>query len=446
MRVSLTPETTRRIREALGNDVDLAPDVVPSVLARLAVEAPVVYSQVLEELSGSQIRLDSEQELRRRQRRGMFRRLLFSWGEYETGVGDRLLDKRHITAAVPLALAVLTMTLLAFALLVGHRVIPSPAHPIAVIQRPPKGIVRPETRIPSLVAPRPNPIMRDETIGATRLAPGGPLGRSSIAGMMPVPALPPGLAGLPESPTIAGRGLGSPVVVNLPAREAGARGEPGAGAPSPIVYNRSADADSAQQVTVDPAALKTARSAPGIRTAGVSASSLVPGMRLQATLLTGVLVIPGGSPVPVIVETADPRGIWVGQAVLGPGERIQVTLVLASHDRADGARGIALDPERLLPGLPGRTTVRHSSAATALATAALQAASDYAQATARQGSITVLGGLGPVAIGGQVPEPWTYLAARLAQEFQARGTAGEWVTTTEISAGTQLMILVTGAS
>jgi len=167
-------------------------------------------------------------------------------------------------------------------------------------------------------------------------------------------------------------------------------------------------------------------------------------MRLQATLLTGALVIPGGSPVPVIVETGDPRGIWMGQAVLGPGDRIQVTLVLASHDRVGGARGIALDAERLLPGLPGRTTVRHSSAATALATAALQAASDYAQAAARQGSITVLGGLGFVTLGGQVPEPWTYLAARLAQEFQARGSAGGWVTTTEISAGTQFTILVTG--
>ncbi|HYM90701.1 MAG TPA: hypothetical protein VEW91_03575, partial [bacterium] len=62
--------------------MDLAPDVVPSVLGRLAVEAPAGYSQVLAELAGSQIRLDSEDELRRRQRRGAPRRLLFSWGEY----------------------------------------------------------------------------------------------------------------------------------------------------------------------------------------------------------------------------------------------------------------------------------------------------------------------------------------------------------------------------
>ncbi len=80
MRISLSEETRSRIREVLGNDVDLAPDVVPSVLARLAVEAPAVYSQVLEEISGSQIRLDSEGEIRRRQRRGVLRRIPFRSG------------------------------------------------------------------------------------------------------------------------------------------------------------------------------------------------------------------------------------------------------------------------------------------------------------------------------------------------------------------------------
>jgi hypothetical protein len=450
MRVSLTAETTQRIREALGNDIDLTPDVVPGVLARLAVEAPAVYSQVLQELSGSQILLDSEKELRRRRRRGLVRRLLFSWGEYETGAGDRLLDKRHVTAAVPLALAVLTMTLLAFALVVGHRIIPSPAQRSAIIQRPPKEMVRPETRIPSLVAPRTNPAMRDEVIGASRLSPSGSWERSAITGGMPMPTLPPGVGGLADFPAVAGRGLGSPVVVSLQARETGARGEPGPGAPSPVVYTRSADADSAQRGTVghpaDVTAPRTAESAPGARAANGSGYLLGPGMRIPATLLTGIIVTPGGPPVPVVVETATPRGIWVGQAVLGSGDRVEVALVLASHDRPDAARGIALDPEHLFPGLLGRTTVRHSSAATALATAALQAASDYAQAGARQGSITVLGGFGPLAIGGQGPEPWTYLAARLAQEFQARGTAGGWVTTTEISVGTPLTILVTGAS
>jgi hypothetical protein len=45
-----------------------------------------------------------------------------------------------------------------------------------------------------------------------------------------------------------------------------------------------------------------------------------------------------------------------------------------------------------------------------------------------------------------VPEPWTYLAARLAQDFQARSSQGGWVTTIEIPAGTPLVILVVGGS
>jgi len=172
--------------------------------------------------------------------------------------------------------------------------------------------------------------------------------------------------------------------------------------------------------------------------------SLAAGSRVSGTLLTGALVVPEGPPAPVVVEAADPHGIWVGQAVAGPGDRVQMTLTLTTQRRTEGVRAIVLDPVGFFPGLPGRTTVRHASAAAALAAAALQATSDYAQAVARQGSVTVGGAFGPFVLGGQVPEPWTYLAARLAQDFQARGTQGGWVTTTEIPAGTPLVILIIG--
>lgn len=448
MKITLTPDTTHRIREALGSDVDLAPEVVPSVLARLAVESPAVYSKVLEELSGSQIRLDSEDELRRRRRRGMLRRLLFSWGEYESGVGDRLLEKRHIAAAVPLALAVLTISLLVLSLVLGHRAGPART---AVAKEPVGAVARPETRSPSIVARRPEPAAGDAMIAAPRPAPAKPPRRSVSTEMLPVPALPSGFLGLPDAPGLTGRGLGNPVVVSLQAnaRDAGPGGEPGAGGPSPIVYNRLADADSTPHETVghltDPALPKTSGSALGPRTSNGPVPSLVPGTRFPATLLTGVIVVPGGTPVPVAVEAADPHGIWVGQAVLGAGDRVQVTVALPVQNRADGVRGIALDPERLVPGLPGKTTVRHSSTVAAMTTAALQAASDYAQAAARQVSIGMYGGLGSI-VGGQHSDAWTYLAARLAQDLQARGAPGGWVSTTEIPAGTHLIILITGAS
>ncbi len=438
MKISLNEGTIQRIRAALGNDIDLAPDLVPSVLARLAVEAPAVYSEVLGELSGSQIRLDSEEEFLRRRRRGMLRRLLFSWGEYESGAGDRLLDKRHIAAVVPLVLALLTTMLLAFSLVVGHRVSPGPAQPTVVAHTPLRGVVRQEMGIPA-IPPRRDPVVATPS-------PSSPLSHSSFAGMLPVPALPSNLSSLSDSPAFFARSLGSPVVVSLPGsptRQAGGTAERGAAALSPVVYNRSTDVESARRETPDHPA---DGAPPAPRGTGSAVPPLAPGTRLPATLLTGAVVVPGGSPVPVVVETAEPHGIWMGQAVLGPGDRVQVTLSLATQNRTGGARGIALDSVRLLPGIPGRTTVRHSSTAAAMAAAALQATSDYAQAAARQGSIGVFDGLGTIVVGGQLPEPWTYMAARLAKEFQAPGTPGGWVTTTEIPAGTQITILITGAT
>ncbi len=441
MKISLAPETARRIREILGSDVDLTPDAVPGVLARLAVEAPTVYSQVLAELSGSQIKLDSEDELRRRRRRGILRRLFFAWGEYETGAGDRLLAKRHVAAIVPLSLAALTLTFLTLSLVLGHRTAPTPSARAAVIARPPRNVVGPEAGIPSVVVPRSRPFTRDEMVGPDRFSSVRPTRQTPLAGMLPIPALSPGLSSLADPAALTGRALGSPVVVSLQAtavREGAFRGEPGTGGPPPIVYNRSAEVDPAQHEPTDhPATTTSSRSAQ---------PRLVPGTRIPATLVTGIVAIPGGRAVPVVVETANPHGVWMGQAVLGPGDRVHVTLTLAGQGRADEARGIALEPDRLLPGLSGRTTIQHSSAAAAMAAAALQAASDYAQAIARQGSISVFEGWGSVVLGGQVPEPWTYVAARLAQEFQAKGTQGGWVSTTEVPAGTQIIILITGAT
>jgi hypothetical protein len=448
MKISLTEETAARIRDVLGNDVDLAPDVVPGVLARLAVEAPAVYSQVLEELSGSQIRLDSERELRRRRRRGLLRRLLFSWGEYETDVGDRLLEKRHIAAALPVALAVLTTVLLGFTLFAGRRVLPPPGPYPVVARNPVRENLHQGVRSPSPVLPGLIPAPR-EAFRASRPSTARSFGQSPITATLPVPALPPGLPGFPDPSGITGRGLGSPIVVNLQpsaSNEAVRPADP-VRTLSPLVYNRDTDLE-AQRREGAAAATDPAASARGPAGGNTSAPpvSLVAGSRVSGTLLTGALVVPGGPPAPVLVETADPHGVWVGQAVAGPGDRVQMTLTLTTQRRGEAVRAVVLDPAGLFPGLPGRTTIRHASAAAALAAAALQATADYTTAVARQGSVSVGGPWGPIVLGGQAPEPWTYLAARLAQDFQARSSQGGWVTMIEIPAGTPLVILIMGAS
>jgi hypothetical protein len=422
MRISLSSQTAQRIREALGDDVDLAPELVPGVLARLAVEAPAVYSQVLVELSGSQIRLDSEDQLRRRQRRGTLRRLLFSWGEYETGVGDRLFAKRHIAAAVPLSIAALTLTLLAISLAIGHRTTSGSA------ERP---AGTPPRRDPALaIVSRPPVVPQEEVLRELGASSARSLGHLSFAG-----TLPPARPGLADTSEFAPRFPGNPVVVSIQEsaqREAGPRGGSSPGAISPVVYNRATDREGAQ--------IETANHP----TPAVSPPPLAPGTRIPGTLVTGVVVVPGGSPMPVVVETANPTDVWIGQAVLGPADRVQVTVALTARSRGDSIRGVALDPEHLIPGVPGRTTVRHASTAASMAAAALGAASDYAQAAARQGSVIFPEWWG-LGVSGQVPPAWTYLATRVSQEFGAKGTTtGGWVMTTEIPAGTPIIILVTG--
>ena len=416
MQVSLAPQTAQQIRDALGDGVDLAPENTPAVLARLAVEAPAIYSEVLAQISGSQIRLDSEAELHKRRRRHMLRRLFFSWGEYETDVGDRVFAKRHIAAAVPLSAAALTLVVLAAGHVFGHRPISSTGPRGAAPDLPPQGQIRVST-------------------------PGGPAARRPGEGALSFPSLPvpAASAGLTAGPSR------SPLAVRRetdPAQEAGFSARPGTVLPAvPVVYNRvagpAADHPSASEVPSSPA-----------EPAGEAVDStrlLVPGTRLSGRLVTGILVVPGGPPAPAVVEAGDPPGIWLGQAALAPGGRVQITLQLTGHDRAHAVRGLALDPERLVPGLTGRTSMEPPAAGAAVATAALGAAADYAQAAARQGTAGVLDGWDPFSGGGPAPA-WTYVAARLAQALDTRGLAGSRMPATEIPAGAQMVILVMGGS
>ena len=402
MRISLTPETAQRIRDALGDGVDLAPESVPAVLARLAVEAPAIYSEVLAQISGSQIRLDSESELHKRRRRNMLRRLFFSWGEYETGVGDRVFAKRHIAAAVPLSAAALTLVVLAAALVFGHRPIPSTA---------------PRSAAPEMPAQ------------ARVLTPSRPAVRSHIEGPLPylsfsAPAASAGFTSVPS---------GSPIVVRTetdPARGTGVSARSGTAVP--VIYNRTAGS------TGDHPAEPAGEAVESTRLLGA-------GTRLSGRLVTGILVVPGGPPAPVVVEAGDPPGIWLGQAVLALGGRVQITLQLAGQDRVHAVRALALDPERLVPGLTGRTSMEPPAAGPAMATAALGAAADYAQTAARQGNVGVFDGWDPFSGGGPAPA-WTYVAARLAQALDTRGLSGTRMPATEIPAGAQIVILVMGGS
>lgn len=416
MEITLSSVTAQRIRAALGDDADLSPGRIPTMLARLAVEAPAVYSQVLSEISGSQIRLDSERELQRRRWRGLLRRWLFWWGEYESDVGDRLLAKRPVAAAVPLGLAGIILILLVLSTL-GHRAPPSHARSEAHMLSPHSGAA---------------PERPASGLGRAPISAGS--GPVSIASMQPALLPPSPLAPAPGNPVVIDLSASPPVAV---ARV----GSVTSAGISPIVYNRTAEESVAHPGTED---LSLPTASPE-RDLGTSPHPWVPGARVSARLATGVVVVAGGSAMPVIAESADPSATWLGRATLGPEGLVQVNFTLISPATSSTVHGMAFDPTRLIPGLRGSTTLRHPQAASAILSAALQATFDYIQALARQGQAPITDGWAQW-IGGPPAPPWTFVAARLAQGLEPVGSGSVPVETTEIVSGVPLVILVTEAS
>ncbi len=456
MEVHLLSETADRVRAALGEDVALSPADVPAVLARLAVEAPDVYSQVLSEISGSQVRLDSERALRRRRRRGLLRRALFWWGEYESEVGDRLIAKRHVAAAVPLALAGLILILFGVSAMLGHRQAPTPPRVSARAAAPvpaPRAASRPSVRdTPPLPKRVPVPETGD-------LAGGDPEWPAPWWTPSP-PRLPghrvPSAGTEPPGPVLPHEGgqaaRGNPVVFT---RQPGSGGigaaasiRPDAPGPlSPIVYDRAAPTADAVDPHRGGSGSGAAEAAPATDVAPATGTARAQtatsanrhwsrGQRVPARLATGAVVVAGGPPMPVVAESTEPEGVWLGHATLGPEGLVQVTFALGA------IHGVALDPARLAPGLAGRTAMRHPQAAGMVITAALQATADYVQALARQGQVTLVDGWAQLTAGSPAPA-WTYLAGRLAQGLDVRAAGGGPVATMELDPNTPLVILLT---
>jgi hypothetical protein len=457
MEITLSAHTLERIRGALGNAVDLSPAAVPAALARLAVEAPAVYTDVLGEISGSEVRLDSERERERRRRRGMLRRMLFGWAECDTGVGDRLIAKRRVAAAVPIGLAGLTLVLLLASGAVHHRHAGGPARP-ALLSRRSVAAARHTDERRTVPVAMPVPAGRSArpaapTVPPDLLDPPTPASPSPVPSMAD-PAAPPNPVVFTRGRTAAAGGLESerpaPPLVYERAAVSALGGDPtGRPSVSAVIDFSSLPAPPPSTVPRSQGAAASPGSAGGSGdAAGSGASSSeahwVPGQRVPAHLVTGVVAVAGGPPVPVIAQSDDPSMTWLGNATLGTDGLVRITFSPASPSGSAAVRGVALDPGRLAPGLAGRTTMRQPQAAGALVAAALQATADYAQALAQQGQVTLLDGWAQLAAG-PTPPAWTYLAARLAQGIGPHGTPSGPVATTEIDAGTRLVILVTEA-
>jgi len=425
MEITLRPATADRIRQALGDEIDLAPTSVAAALARLAVEAPATYSEVLAEISGTQIRLDSERALVQKRRSAVWRRLLFSWGEYQSDAGDRLIAKRHVAAAVPLGLAGLFLLALVGSAVWGHR--PPLVAGQTGIATPPRPIVAARVRaggariapLPSLPAVPPFPSAGDPVPWD--------LANVNLAPVRTDPA-PPG------NPLVLTFDVTQPSHLAAESSLTGTIAGREAALASPIVYQYEHTAESAS--TTEGASPHPAADTELQREAG----RWTTGQRVSAHLATGIVAAPSGSPTPVIAETTNPAATWLGQATVGADGRVQIAFALAGA--ADGVRGVALDPVHLTPGLVGNTSLRQPEAAAAALTATMQAAASYARALAQDGQITLSGGWAELA-SGQPGPGWTYFASSLADSIAPRSGVPGPIETSEIAAGAPLLILVT---
>ncbi|MHB8733371.1 MAG: hypothetical protein ACYDAB_16500 [bacterium] len=446
MEIMLAPESAARIRAVLGDTVDLSPAAVPQALARLAGESPDVYSEVLEQLSGSDIRLDSERVLHRRHRRTLLRKALFGWGEYESDAGDRLLAKRRVAATVPLALAAVMLIAAGASSLLSrsHRASTSPP-PVRASHRPggsaagaTPALHRAEARENLLWTPGPAVRMALPAVrraASTRLP--------SPSQLPPVPVLPPPSA-FPGTGPVGGA-FPSPVVFNRQPESSGILSPNVDATPrSPVVYARDAGGDTG------PAPAPRAGTSEETRGLPTGAPRKI-GDRIAARLATGVVVTAGVPPVPVIAEGVDGSS-WLGHAEAEPDGRVHISFRTADGDAAGGSggsraavtsvSGVALDPESLSDGLSGRVAVRPRAAAASAIRAVVLAVSDYMQALARAGQVTVVDGATQMSVGGAAPA-WTYAASRLADTLNPQASAVT-VETLEIPAGTRCVILVTG--
>ncbi len=449
MEIALAPESAARIRAVLGDTVDLSPAGVPQALAQLAGEAPDVYSEVLDQLSGSDIRLDSERVLHRRHKRTALRRALFGWGEYDSDVGDRLLAKRRVAAALPIGLAAVMLAAAGCSALLNtsHRASPPPAS--VRVLRSSQGPSRGEMTAIRRAVAREAPLRPGSVAGRTAMAAAPEPVRASPQ-LPPVPALTlPSL--LPGRD--ADRPLPPSIVFSRVPSSSGGPAHAGDTAPhSPVVYARDAAGDVGESPAPPP-------SASGDTDGPRTGMPRKPGVRIAARLVTGVVVAAGVPPVPVVAEGTD-GSTWLGHAVAEPDGRVHISFQAADQD-INGSRGgrptvggapvlatvpasgVALEPDQLSVGLPGRLVIRRRAAAAAAIGAVVQAASDYLQALAHAGQVTVAAGTTQVSVGGPAPG-WTYAASRLADTLnpQASGTTIE---TLEIPAGTRCIILITEA-
>ena len=163
-----------------------------------------------------------------------------------------------------------------------------------------------------------------------------------------------------------------------------------------------------------------------------------PGTKLNATLLTGVLAVPGNQDFPVIAKLED-GGIVFGKATLDSTMRIQVRfLEVANEGRSSSVSAQALDL-RGYPGLSGDVREEAPDVVNNLLRAAVGGVSGYVQNLAKFGTTSF--GNGTTTVTSQAPDLGWSILGNIANLFQVPNDQRALVKIVELKPDSPLTVL-----
>jgi hypothetical protein len=163
-----------------------------------------------------------------------------------------------------------------------------------------------------------------------------------------------------------------------------------------------------------------------------------PGTKLNATLLTGVLAVPGNQDFPVIAKLED-GGIVFGKATLDSTMRIQVRFLEVARDgRSSSVSAQALDL-RGYPGLSGDVREEAPDVVNNLLRAAVGGISSYVEALAKSGTTSFANGATSVST--QAPSLGWSILGNMANLFQVPNDQRALVKVVELKPDSPLTVL-----
>jgi hypothetical protein len=163
-----------------------------------------------------------------------------------------------------------------------------------------------------------------------------------------------------------------------------------------------------------------------------------PGTKLNATLLTGVLAVPGNQDFPVIAKLED-GGIVFGKATLDSTMRIQVRFLEIARDGTSSSVSAQALDLRGYPGLSGDVREEAPDVVNNLLRAAVGGFSGYVEALAKSGTTSFANGTTSVST--QAPSLGWSILGNIANLFQVPNDQRALVKVVELKPDSPLTVL-----